>query len=375
MIQNQNNSPMMQQIYSIPELMRQMQEPLHREAGRAAKSLCRQPRRFDKVYITGCGDSYCAAMAAQYAFMEYTGMDAEAVPVIDLSRYYKRERLVNNALVIIVSNSGTVARCIELAMRVRDAGGTVLAVTGNEQGGLYLNASEAVRLSIPKFVYAPGIRSYCGCLAALYMFAVEMGLARGEITGARAEQAIYGLQKLPEAIEACLPLWEQKANTLAKKWQDMTGFELIGSGPAKAAAVFGCAKALETTGRPAFAQNTEDWFHMNFFVKDITQTGTILLSGDSAGDAGRAKELHRVALDMGRPLIWVGDAFSEEGDCMRLPKTDEYTLDPFVQYLPVSMLFSHLGDRLGEAYFRDGKGRFHACVDCATLIQSEIVVK
>lgn len=375
MIQNQNKSPMMQQIYSVPELMRQMEEPLHKEARRVAESLSRLPHRFDKVYITGCGDSYCAAMAAKYAFMEYTGMDAEAVPVIELSRYYRRDRLAKDTLVIIVSNSGTVARCIELAMRVRDAGGTVLAVTGNEQGGLYLNSQEAIKLSIPKFIYAPGIRSYCGCLASLFLFAVELGLARGEIAVSRAEQAISGLKKLPGSIEGCLPLWDQKALALAEAWQGMTGFELIGSGPSYACAAFGCAKALETTGRPAFAQNTEDWFHMNFFVKDVTKTGTILLSGESMGDAGRAKELHRVALDMGRPLIWVGDEFSEEGDCIRLPKTDEYTLDPLVQYLPVSMLFSHLGDRLGEAYFRDGKGRFHACVDCATLIQSEIVVK
>lgn len=373
-MKNQNKSPMMQQIYSVPELMREMEEPLRAEAERTARNLVQQPHRFDKVYITGCGDSYCAAMAAKYAFMEYTGMDAEAVPVIDLSRYYKRERLVKNALVIIVSNSGAVARCIELARRVREAGGTVLAVTGNEQGGLFLNASEALKLSIPKFVYAPGIRSYCGCLAALYLFAVEMGLARGEITCFCAEQAIENFQKLPGTIEACLSQWDQKASALAKEWKEMTGFELIGSGPAFASAVFGCAKALETTGRPAFAQNTEDWFHMNFFVKDVTKTGTILLSGERMGDGSRARELHRVAVEMGRPLIWIGNTCSEEKDCMELPKTDEDVLYPFVQYIPVSMLFSYLGDELSEAYFRDGKGRFQACVDCATLIQSEIEI-
>lgn len=367
-------SPMMQQIYSVPDLMEQMEEPLFMEAERVAKRLAGQGRRFDKVYLTGCGDSYCAAMAAKYAFLEYTEMDAEAAPVIDLSRYYSRRRLAKNALVVIISNSGTVARCIELAKRVREAGGTVLAVTGNEQGGLFLNASEAVRLTIPKFVYAPGIRSYCGCLEALCLLALEMGFARGELAEDRRRKARENLRKLPGEVRACLPLWDQKALQLAEEWKEMTGFELIGSGPAFAAAAFGSAKALETTGRPAFAQNTEDWFHMNFFVKDVTRTGTILLTGEEPGDISRARELERVALEMGRPLLWVGTAGSEEEPCMSLPKTDEAALYPFLQYLPVSMLFSHLGDQLGEAYFRDGKGRFQACVDCATLIQSEIVL-
>ncbi len=46
----------------------------------------------DRVYLTGCGDSYYAAMAAKLAFERWTGLPTEVLPSMEFSRYAVGDR-------------------------------------------------------------------------------------------------------------------------------------------------------------------------------------------------------------------------------------------------------------------------------------------
>ena len=152
---------MVRQVRSIPELLANQYGDLEPKT----RKVLTTPEIFSiqRIVLTGCGDSHAAAMATKYVFEALTGIPTEVVPIIELSRFYSAKQLgfaPNNPLVIAVSNSGNVARIAEGVQRVVKLGGFVLGVTGNPASALGQSASRVLKLNIPPFESAPGVRSY-----------------------------------------------------------------------------------------------------------------------------------------------------------------------------------------------------------------------
>lgn len=366
---------MIRQIESIPDLMKDMEPELKCAVNVFLDSI--DIRAYKKMILTGCGDSLCSVMAAKFAFMKYTDLVIEVVPVMELSRVYDKKELTGSqdTIVVAVSNSGKVARIIELAKRVKKLDGFMVGITGNEHSGLYKEANAAIKMNIPPFDYAPGIRSYCGCLCVLLYLAVGMGERTGKLSDIDAAELYKEMCGIPELIQNYMKKWEQECSESAKVLTNSSSLEFIGTGVSYASAWFGYAKSLETTGKPSSAVNTEDWFHMNFFVRDVYHTATILLVNEKEGGLSRSEELIRTAVDMGRPLFCITDSEALKANRkILIPGLKNEELDCLIQYIPVSMMMSYLGDLLGESYFRDGKDNWSACTNCATLINSEEII-
>lgn len=366
---------MIRQIESVPALMKMMEPELRSTVKKFLHVT--DIGKYRKIILTGCGDSLCSAMAARFAFMKYTDLETEVVTVMDLARVYEKKALTGNedVMVVAVSNSGKVARIIELAKRIRMLGGFLVAVTGNETSGLYREAGAVIKMRIPAFDYAPGIRSYCGCLMALFNLAIGIGEKTGTLSALHVNEICAEMKRIAEILPDYMENWEEKSFSYAKQLTDATSFEFIGAGVQYASAWFGYAKALETTGLPSSALNTEDWFHMNFFVRDVYRTASFLFVNEKEGGFSRAKELLQIAENMGRPLLCITDSNTLcAAEKIMTPNTEREELNSLIQYLPISMIMSYVGDLLGEAYFRDGKDNWAACVNCATLTNSEEVI-
>lgn len=385
-----DQSPMIRQLYSIPELMKHL-----------SKSSCAQQidsAGIKKVILTGCGDSFCAAMAGRLFFQQYTELEAEVDTVIELSRNTPIDRLVQSGQVmtIIISNSGRVSRCIELAERIRRHGGHVMAVTGNQESPLAKSAEYILPMDIPEFVYAPGIRSYTACLCTLYQLAVCCGCRNDE---GRLAERMKRLQEAEELIRRNLPVWDKAAERQAAALKDNAYFEWIGSGAGYVNAWFSQAKLLETAGKNTNACSAEDWFHMHFFAKDVYHTAAILFCRESGRDAGRLRELRKTASEMGRPLLCICEAgvaeaadkitnevadkatdeaakeVTDEAEDIRVPPVDDPLMALFIDYIPAAFICAYIGELLGESYFRDGKDNWAACVNSATIVNSKIEIE
>src|ERR1700722_19084594 len=90
----------------------------------------RDPGTLEHGFMIGCGDSYCAAIAARHSRPRAPGRWVEPVESMEFSRYLV-EDLPKNSFVFGVSNSGTVSRTIEGVRLAREKGGWRFAVTGN----------------------------------------------------------------------------------------------------------------------------------------------------------------------------------------------------------------------------------------------------
>ena len=121
---------LIRQVLSLPELIEQQYNDLEPKARKALTT----PEIFgiQRIVLTGCGDSYAAALATKHAFEMLTNLPCEVVPAIELSRLYSRKQLgfaPCNPLVIAVSNSGSVVRVAEAIQAARKHGAFALGIT------------------------------------------------------------------------------------------------------------------------------------------------------------------------------------------------------------------------------------------------------
>ena len=128
------NNSMRLETYHLMDLARKLFE----ENSRNFRLALTTPELFAprRVILTGCGDSYCAGVAAKPVFEELGNVNTNAVPAIELSRHYSSKELGNapsNPLVLAVSVSGSVARMVEACRRANECGvgSLTVAVTKN----------------------------------------------------------------------------------------------------------------------------------------------------------------------------------------------------------------------------------------------------
>lgn len=371
---------MHQQVLSLPELLRQQYEDLEPKV----RKVLTTPEIFSiqHIVLTGCGDSHAAAMAVKYTFEALTGLPTEVVPAIELSRYYREEKLGGapaDPLVIAVSNSGSVARVGEAIQRVVKHGAFALAVTGNRGSILGSSASRILDLAIPAFPSCPGTRSYLVSLLALHLLAIRIGEVRGRYTMDQAMAYRYDILAQADKLEEMLPEMDRQMLALASAWKDKEAFDLVGAGPDFSTAWFGQAKVYEATGRYAMSINTEEWLHLNFFMRRVEHIGTVVVCSSDSPALSRAKELiAHASEDMGRSTLVITDGelgIHTDAVICRTPKTAYPMSGILTQFVPLCLLTGYIAAMIGEVDGRGCEGPWAFAQNGAGVKNSEIIVK
>lgn len=352
------DNAMRRHVYSLPALL-QTQLP---QAVQTTTDIMtyEEACRFERVILTGCGDSYAAALAVRDAFSTYTGLNTQALPAIEVSRSLPRFLLEDEAcLVIPISTSGGVARTAEVAKRAKECGAFVLSLTGNPHSTLAAWSSQICPMELPPFESAPGTRNYMLSVLCLLVLALELGKKRGKLSSAETAFHLDSIAAQADALQQLLPDMDQKAFAAAKEWIHLEAYDLIGSGADYATALFGQAKVFEAVGRYAMVNDTEDWMHMNCFLRRTEQIGTMVICSGSSPAVNRTDEmLVHVVKDLKRPLLLLTDnpsAFHavHTEQIIPIPPSHDAFSGILTQLAPVCLLFGYIGEMLGE---EDGRG-------------------
>lgn len=350
------NYGLIHQVESLPELIRQQYADMEPKA----RKVLTTPEIFGicKIVLTGCGDSYAAALAVKDAFASLTGIQTEAVPAVELSRTVENSTFgfaPNNPLVIAVSNSGMVVRMNEAVRRAHEHGAFTLAVTGNKESPFAAAASRIMDLSVPSFESAPGTRSYLVSVMALLLIAIRIGEVRGRYTMDTAMDMRYDMLEQANQLEEMLPEMKDKMFALAEQWKDKEAFDFVGTGMEFGTSWYCHAKILEQVGKYTFYKNSEDWLHTNLFLRRNTETATIVFSDSRNRACGRTCELISYAQKLERPLLVVGDGIPEGSDVdfVRVPKSKYYINSCLTQYAPINILANYVANMIDEI---DGRG-------------------
>ena len=375
---NHNENAMAAQVLSLPEMIRSEFDQLDKQIRLLMNhEECLSVKR---VVITGCGDSHMAGVAAELAFEQLAGIPTEPMRAMKAGRYaspYLISRYPHNPLTIGISVSGTVARTREAVGLFAKRGYPTVAITGTPGSPLAQMADKVVDCTIPEFPFAPGVRNYRMSLLALYLLAIRLGEVQDRYSQGEADQLRQALRNTAEAIEATIELIAGKTLSLAQAVAEEKSFVFVGDGPNFATALFGAAKVIESAGRHAMGQESEEWAHLQFFSAVETSTPTFLISPGYRG--------HDRVGDLMAPLARIGRitvAIVPEGDQVVGPFADwllpvagnvPEAFTPMVYPVATELFAAHLSDVVGEPIFRRGNPRYEPQIDARnTEILTEI---
>jgi len=371
------NNAMVQNVYDVPDLLIEQCAKIEKDA----RLVISTPEIFDltRILITGCGDSYAAALAMKPALEYLTGIPTEVILTVDLARYTPAELLARKhgtTLVLAVSNSGAVARVAEAIKRAGNYGCLTVAVTGNKESKLAKAAKKVVPLSIPRFVSGNGVRSYLVSMLSLLIIAIRLGEVRGRYTMETTQHYLDAICAYSMAFKKSLNELDMQMFEIAKRNASKELFDFIGSGGNYGTAWFSQAKMIEATGEWATYADTESWLHLNCFLKHLSRKFTIIYASSKGPELSRSLEVISAISEMKEELYVITDGKSlkvpSQVAVIVIPECEQQWLWPLLNYLPVSLLAGYLCELKGEAYGRGGRDNWQACGTTKWLTDSEI---
>jgi len=303
----------------------------------------------DRVVLTGCGDSYYAACAAELAFETVADLDCDAVPALRFLGYGAERTRRRATMMVAVSASGRTELVLRSVRRARELGARTVAVTGTAGCPLAEAADHAVVVAVPDREPSPGIRTHQASLVGLLLLALRLAQARGvAVDRQRAE-----LVGAAEAVAAAAEHARDRADLVAAV-ADQPTMVVAGSGPGWGSAQFAAAKLVEGAGVPAHGQDIEEWCHVERFARPAD--GPVILLAAPGRAHWRALDTARTARSAGRPVLAIAHPDDRELTALAdlllpvpVPVREEYAglaLPVFAPYLAAG-----LAQRLGRAPF------------------------
>lgn len=146
---------------------------------------------FEQIYIVACGSAWHVGMAAQYVLE-----DMARIPVrVELASEfrYRPMALNQNALVIVISQSGETADTLAALRLAKEKGMATLAIVNVVGSSIAREADKVFYTLAGPEISVATTKAYSAQLAAMYCIAVEFVFVRGKIT---EEQYAYYISEL-----------------------------------------------------------------------------------------------------------------------------------------------------------------------------------
>jgi glucosamine--fructose-6-phosphate aminotransferase (isomerizing) len=339
----QNN--LAESVSEYLEFLERSWEPaLEQAAGLAAQFPA--PKEF---LLFGSGDSHFAALGLSMLLGRATRTQVLAARAMDAARYIlpAMHQSSSDVLAFGFSVSGEVARTIEGIEVANTLGIHTVAVTSSTQSTLASTADTVLSLDLPALQIGPGLPGYSAAL----LLGTAIGHAYASPTFQKKIMEL--VLELPAVLSDWIPDQIARGESFAQTAQSgATVF--VGCGPAYASALFGAAKLIEFAGEYAWAQDIEEWCHLEYFCAEPAMP-TIVLSSGGRGRT-REEEMLVAAKALGRQVLT-----SRWNGAPHWPQDLREMLSPFALWAaPAAFALKRRTD-LGQEPFRGfGGGRSQA---------------
>ena len=174
-------------------------------------------RQAKKVYITGSGTSFHAALIAKYLFSRYTRIDIE--PIIASEALFSPNRLGPGTVLIAISQSGESADVLQAASLAKERGAEIISIVNVMTSSLVRMSSITLGLNCGPEVGIAATKSFSSQLALLYEMTDRLG---GGSVG-------FDLNETSKQILKLL-LKHSKIEALAKEIKSVSNMYVLGRG-------------------------------------------------------------------------------------------------------------------------------------------------
>jgi len=262
------------------------------------------------VYLTGDGDSYHAACAAEMSFESLAGVNCQSISALRFTQYAAPWLAVSPAarpVVIAISAAGKTPQVVQAIEAARTRGALTVAITGVAEGPVARAAGRSVVISLPAPERSPGIRTYQASLLGLMLTAIRLGEGRRHAHEIIARQE---LAALPAMVAATAEMAKAPCRSLASLVADSPVLVMTGSGPSYGTALFSAAKMTEGAGVFATGQDLEEWCHVESLADPADMPVFVIAPPGRSHKKG--VEVAAIARRQGRRLIAITDAADTE---------------------------------------------------------------
>lgn len=314
-----------------------------------------------RVVITGCGDSYSAAGAMLPAFRLHSNIFDTVVPdPMEFCRFFTEEELLkgyakDEVLVIAISASGSSERIVEIMQKGRKHGVKTMLITNNPESKGALAAESVFHVETPEGCNSPGLRSYFASMIALNAFSAYIGLIQGHITQTRFDEIQQQILQYTKTFLEDLEQIDNQMFSIALDWKDFSKFEVIGDENEGFSAQFVEEKIIECAGVHCTHADSEDWCHINYFLREPNKIGTIIMVNSQAPNYDRMQYTLQSAADVGRPVLIVtdrmeADSIPEGASFCRIAPAEPWLM-PMMDFIPGSLIGAYLAAVNDKLFF------------------------
>ena len=277
-----------------------------------------------QIDIVACGSAWHVGMTAQYV-ME----DLAQIPVrVELASEYRYRRILptENALVIVISQSGETADSLEGLRIAKENGIRTLGIVNVEGSTIAREADHVLYTKAGPEIAVATTKAFSSQLMLIYLLAVRLAYVKGRIGQDLYHSCIRELKSLPDKIERLL-MGQERIQWFASKYANAKDAFFIGRGADYAISLEGSLKLKEIT-----------YIHSEAYAAGELKHGTISLIEKRTPVIGvltQKKLLEKTVSNMkeckarGAYLIAVTDLENELIDgsmdfVIRIPETDEH---------------------------------------------------
>lgn len=198
---------MLKEIYEQPKAYRDTMGSRIDEAGQRVvldeiNLTAEQIGSIRNIHIVACGTAYHAGLVGKNVIEKLARIPVE----IDVASEYRyRSPIISkHTLVIVVSQSGETADTLAALREAKAQGAHVIAITNVVGSSVAREANDVITTWAGPEIAVASTKAYTSQLIAFFLFGLYLAQTLKMINQEVLEEAIMGLQKLPEQVEEIL---------------------------------------------------------------------------------------------------------------------------------------------------------------------------
>ncbi|MDR1166030.1 MAG: SIS domain-containing protein [Deltaproteobacteria bacterium] len=307
--------------------------------------------KINKVYLTGCGTSFHAALTARYLIEELAG-----VPTVveQASECGQHQLLVDNSvLAVAVSQSGRSRETLTALRLAKNKGAVTLALVNDADSPLAREAAGYITTLAGRVLTPSSTKAFTSQTLVLGLLAFRLAQARGLLThGLREEIREFG--NLAESVRFALSLCEREVINVASALLSYEHLFILAVGRLLPMVYEGALKLKEVAKFHAEGYSAGEFGHGPLAMAGPNTPVILMAFNDQPEGAAAGATLARVLKDRGAPLILITEngprknrELLELADYAILLPLVPPRLRPQVALIPLQLLASHLGSLKG----------------------------
>lgn len=196
---------MLKEIYEQPKAVQDTISPRLKDGEIVLEELEmteEEVKQIRRIYMIGCGSAYHVCMSARYVIESLTRIPVE----VDLASEfrYRDPILEEDALVIVISQSGETADSIAALKEAKQRGARVLGIVNVVGSTIAREADNVLYTWAGPEISVATTKAYSTQLAACYLIGIYFAKIRQSITDELCQELVEELKNLPEKIQRVL---------------------------------------------------------------------------------------------------------------------------------------------------------------------------